>query len=531
MTTIERSQGEGSSWWSSRYVLPPARLLKLSWFIFGFLSATCVLGAELSGIITDGTPAATPYYVRDSGKAGPTVMISGGVHGDEPAGAYAAGQIRHWPITRGKLIVVPRANVVALKANRRLMPGEPVEQANLNRNFPKAKEDGPPRGALATALWDFARQQKPTWVIDLHEGTDFNGMTNKSVGSSVIAFPTPDDKAVALAIQAAVNATITNLSHRFTLRGPPIDGSFARAAGAHLGAHAMILETTIKSQALSVRARQHRIMMHTLLKHLDMIDDSVTPELMTERVSLNTPTLQHPNTPPPIRLAVYDSGGTGGIGAERVIAQVGGQPDAIAVRVCGDDIGGGALDQFNALVVPGGSGSREAAALGEDGRARIRKFVEDGGGYVGICAGAYLATSGFSWGLKILNAKTPSPKWERGHAMVKVELTRHGREILGDRNGAFDCKYANGPILCPARVESLPDYEPLAFFRTEVAEHDSPKGVMINSPAIVAGRCGKGRVIVSSPHPEQTPGLEDFIPRAVAWVTSRVNITEKVNTP
>ncbi|MFA6562991.1 MAG: BPL-N domain-containing protein [Verrucomicrobiia bacterium] len=476
---------------------------------------------QAAGIIAPGTPAATAYYVRDSGEAGPTVVITGGVHGDEQAGAYAADQIRHWPITRGKLIVVPRANVVALKANKRNTPGEPAETANLNRNFSKAEEGGQPRGALATALWDFVRQQKPAWFVDLHEGSDFNAMTNKSVGSSVIVFPTPDGKAVAPAIQAAVNATITNQSHRFTLRGPPVDGSLARVTGAHLGANAMILETTIKSQALSVRARQHRIMAHTLLKHLGMIDISVTPELMTACATTNTP--------PPIRLAVYDAGGTGGTGAAKIIEQVGKQPDAIVVRVCGDDIRGGALDQFNVVAVPGGSGSKEAAAIGEDGRARIRKFVENGGGYIGICAGAYLATSGFPWGLKILDAKTASPKWERGHAMVKIELTNRGREILGERRGEFDCKYANGPILCPAHVESLPDYEPLAFFRTEVAEKDAPKGIMVNSPAIVASRCGKGRVIVISPHPEQTLGLEEFIPRAVAWVTGRASIVEKAN--
>ncbi|MBI5684440.1 MAG: succinylglutamate desuccinylase/aspartoacylase family protein [Verrucomicrobia bacterium] len=470
---------------------------------------------QAAGIIAAGTPAATPYYVRDSGKAGPTVVITGGVHGDEPAGAYAAEQIRHWPITRGTLIVVPRANVVALKANKRNTPGEPAESANLNRNFPKAKEGGPARGALATALWNFVRQQKPAWVVDLHEGSDFNAMTNKSVGSSVIVFPTPDGKAVSPAIQAAVNATVTNQNRRFTLRGPPVDGSLARAAGAHLGANALILETTTKSQALSVRARQHRIMVFALLARLDMTGGKLSPDTMLARAPSNTP--------PPIRLAVYDAGGTGGTGAARIIEQIGKQQGAVVVRVCGDDILAGALDQFNALAVPGGSGSKEAASIGEDGRARIRKFVENGGGYVGICAGAYLATSGFSWGLKILDAKTASPKWERGRAMVKIELTSRGREILGERRGEFDCKYANGPILCPANVESLPDYEPLAFFRTEVAEKNAPKGIMINSPAIVAGCCGKGRVIAISPHPEQTPGLEDFIPRAVAWVANRTN--------
>ena len=49
-------------------------------------------------------------------------MITGGVHGDEPAGAAAAEQIRHWTIRRGTLIVVPRANPPALAAKTRLIP-------------------------------------------------------------------------------------------------------------------------------------------------------------------------------------------------------------------------------------------------------------------------------------------------------------------------------------------------------------------------------------------------------------------------
>src|SRR5512137_2986022 len=132
-------------------------LLCVAWLATAsILSAAGLLRSnkEPAGVVAAGTPAATPYYIRDSGAAGPTVVITGGVHGDEPAGAYAADQIRHWPIRRGKVVVLPRANVVALKAGKRLTPGEDAPLNNLNRNFPKAKEDGPPRGALATALWD-----------------------------------------------------------------------------------------------------------------------------------------------------------------------------------------------------------------------------------------------------------------------------------------------------------------------------------------------------------------------------------------
>ena len=81
--------------------------------------------------------------------------------------------------------------------------------------------------------------------------------------------------------------------------------------------------------------------------------------------------------------------------------------------------------------------------------------------------------------------------------------------------------YANGPIITADNREGIAPFEPLAFFRTELAENDSPKGAMTDSPAIVRGVFGKGRVISSSPHPEQTDGMEGFTEHAVRWVAGR----------
>ena len=44
---------------------------------------------------------------------------------------------------------------------------------------------------------------------------------------------------------------------------------------------------------------------------------------------------------------------------------------------------------------------------------------------------------------------------------------------------------------------------------------------MVNSPAMVQGRFGQGRVLISSPHPEQTPGLEIAVEHAVRWLGTR----------
>ena len=141
-----------------------------------------------------------------------------------------------------------------------------------------------------------------------------------------------------------------------------------------------------------------------------------------------------------------------------------------------------------------------------------------GGGYLGICAGAYLACAGFDWGLGILNARTVSNKWQRGRGMMRIQLTEPGRGLFGPVPEPFTIRYANGPIIKPLGRADLPPYEVAAVFRTEIAKNGSPVGVMIDSPAVVRAPFGKGRVLTISPHSEDTPGLENFVPLALAWL-------------
>ena len=100
---------------------------------------------------------------------------------------------------------------------------------------------------------------------------------------------------------------------------------------------------------------------------------------------------------------------------------------------------------------------------------------------------------------------------------MSIELTPEGRRILGKRDGPFGVHYANGPLLAPADRADIPDFVPLAHFRSEIATNGAPKGVMLGTPAIVAGRWGRGRVVAASPHLEYTAGLEPLFQRAVAW--------------
>lgn len=479
-----------------------------------------------TGLIAAGTQWQTPYYVIDSGRDGPTVLVTAGIHGNEPAGAEAAEQIRYWPIRRGRLIVVPRCNVRGLAADDRYLPGEGQATRDPNRNFPKTGADAAPRTELAKALWAFAKRCKPDWHVDMHEGYGFRAAGSKSVGSSVIHFCKSKAGPIAAKMLAAVNAAITPPERKFVLLGPPADGSFVRATAQRLGAQSMIVETTThetiddkrKPRPLAVRIRQHRIAFRVLLGELKMA--------ACEAHRMAPPRRNGARPGGALRVAVYNGPGTGNkaLAAVRtVLARQRGL--ASAVPVAPGDISDGVLGQFDLVVFPGGSGSKQAAGIGKTGHDAVRKFIRAGGGYVGICAGAYLATYKYSWGLKIIDARTVDSKhWNRGTGMVKVELTAAGREILGGPARLMDIYYGQGPLLAPAKASDLPDYEAWAHYRTEIAKNGAPEGVMADTPAIIAAPFGRGRVVCLSPHfekPQSETGADALVRRAIQWSARR----------
>ena len=217
-----------------------------------------------------------------------------------------------------------------------------------------------------------------------------------------------------------------------------------------------------------------------------------------------------------LRVAIFDDSGSFGKGIPMCSQQLGAIPDMEVTKLDGDGIRAG-LSGYHVVIFTGGSGSRQASTIGLAGREQVRRFIEAGGGYVGICAGAYLACDGFSWSVHVLDAKTPSSLWERGHGDLEIETTDAGHSLLG-LPSKTKVIYHNGPIITPAKNDAIPDYEPLVFFRTEVSKTPKHAGLQINTPAMVRGTFGKGKVLISSPHPEQTAGMEHWIEKAVRAV-------------
>ncbi len=223
-----------------------------------------------------------------------------------------------------------------------------------------------------------------------------------------------------------------------------------------------------------------------------------------------------------VSIAIYRGPGVGGAGPEELKKTFDAEPERFSARFVGpEEVKEGMLAEIDVVVFPGGSGSKQAEGLGEEGREIVRSFVAGGGGYVGICAGCYLACENYSWSLKILDAKTKSSKWRRGRKELELGVAEGAGERLGLSEASFVVKYANGPILEPSGSPDLPAYTVLAVFNEEVAENGTPEGIQTGSPAIVAAPFGKGRVVGISPHPEQSESYRGVVTRLLLWAAGR----------
>jgi glutamine amidotransferase-like uncharacterized protein len=222
-----------------------------------------------------------------------------------------------------------------------------------------------------------------------------------------------------------------------------------------------------------------------------------------------------------VHLGVYDDKGTGrSIG--QLVTALKKLDGTYITHITAEDIRRGNLKGMDVVVHPGGSGGGQGRRLGEDGRGAVRRFVSDGGGFIGFCAGAYLASAQYSWSLHLLDAKVfDRAHWARGTGTVQIQMTETGQQFFQTDDASCQIHYGQGPLLVPGRDPDIADYQPLAIYATGIAKKGAPEGVMPGTTAIALGQFGRGRVICFSPHPEMTEGLDSLVHRAVLAVRRR----------
>lgn len=92
---------------------------------------------------------------------------------------------------------------------------------------------------------------------------------------------------------------------------------------------------------------------------------------------------------PPIRVAVYDHSSGDANGPKYLLGILERDSGFEASRISPKEIVAGQLSAFDVLIMPGGSGSKQASMLGEQGREVVRQFVRDGGGHRDLCGSLF----------------------------------------------------------------------------------------------------------------------------------------------
>ena len=205
----------------------------------------------------------------------------------------------------------------------------------------------------------------------------------------------------------------------------------------------------------------------------------------------------------------------------------------MAVRlITTSDIANGCLDSLDAIIIPGGGGSRQYLNLGHENQQRIRSFISNGGGAVGICAGAYLFSNTPDYACFAINgAQAIDIEHDnRGHGLAKFTLSDEGKSIFPEL-AALDTNYVvyyEGPVFVNA-PDSI-NYTSFATMESDVHEEGGAPANMTNAkPFFIGNSYGKGRVFSSIAHPEATPGMRWLIPRMVRWTLGKEYVTYSAN--
>ena len=136
-----------------------------------------------------------------------------------------------------------------------------------------------------------------------------------------------------------------------------------------------------------------------------------------------------------IKVAVFQGDGGAATCIRETVAALSLDEDMEVRIVHSSDIAAGVLDSLDAIVIPGGGGSRQYLSLGQTNMALIKDFVHRGGGAVGICAGAYLFSNTPDYTCMALTGARAIDREHdnRGHGMAKMTLNKEGKKIFHER--------------------------------------------------------------------------------------------------
>ena len=114
----------------------------------------------------NGYPEFTLHKV-ESGLPGKTLLVIGGIQGDEPGGFNAAALlVTHYKILRGNVWVVPNLNFISIIKRSRGVYGD------MNRKFANIKNNDP-EYSIIKKIKDLILDKEVDIILNLHDGSGF----------------------------------------------------------------------------------------------------------------------------------------------------------------------------------------------------------------------------------------------------------------------------------------------------------------------------------------------------------------------
>lgn len=204
----------------------------------------------------------------------------------------------------------------------------------------------------------------------------------------------------------------------------------------------------------------------------------------------------------------------------------------ISIRyITSANIAFGVLDSLDVLIIPGGGGSMHTFSLGQTNINLIKKYAENGGGILCICAGAYALSHTPDYACFGMNGAQvyDLDHSSRGQGLCSIALTEDGKKLFPELKDidTLHILFENGPMLVPADSAVLAEspateYTPIALMLSDVhtGEEFQP-GISPGKPFFLANNYGKGRVFTSIGHPEGSASFSWMIPRILWWCAGK----------
>ena len=230
----------------------------------------------------------------------------------------------------------------------------------------------------------------------------------------------------------------------------------------------------------------------------------------------------HPDAAPAapkktVKASLYVDSGSGGNGMLYWARLLEYSPEIELALISGKEIREGKLKGQDLVVFPGGYAPRQYESLQEEGAAAVRKFVADGGSYLGICAG-FASSLNAPKRIRLLPFGR-KPRSGGKYGVLAVDVSARGSQVLDIRPGRYKVRYNGGPIPCPGDKPGEGWGEGLAVYGNTVSYFDKPEGNFYGDFAILHGQFGKGKVIAISFHPESFESTHCIALGAVYAVT------------